>query len=276
MKRLSFVLMMLLSISLFGQDKLTLFPDDLTVQPFTANQLEPKLGFLFQTEKAELRLDVGNSIDVLRYKLNEKETVSFGADMFTYSMLERESDFHFPVVAIDYLFGVNFGYKREVSNTTEMGARFRISHISAHFVDGHFSKHENKWKDNIEPQVYSREFFELMPYYKYKNLRAYAGITYIYHVDPGHLGTDSYQVGFDYFHPICGKEVLSLFTGYDLKVTNMTDYEYNHSFTLGVKLGKYFGKGVSVYYNYFSGKSIHGEYYFVDKEYSAIGINFDL
>ena len=36
--------------------------------------------------------------------------LSFGADLFTYTLLRSQSDFHFPVDAVDYLFGVNFGY----------------------------------------------------------------------------------------------------------------------------------------------------------------------
>lgn len=118
--------------------------------------------------------------------------------MFTYTLLRSQSDFHFPVDAVDYLFGFNFGY-RKICDKYEFGARLRISHISAHFVDGHFDKDLNQWRDVRNPKVYSREFFELLPYFKINDFRIYAGLTYIYKIDPKNIGQDQYQIGFDYF-----------------------------------------------------------------------------
>ena len=79
--------------------------------------------------------------------------------MFTYTLLRGETDFHFPVDAVDYLFGVNFGYKNNFEKNKEFGARLRISHISAHFVDGHFDGSTGNWRDGQIPRVFSREFF---------------------------------------------------------------------------------------------------------------------
>ncbi|MBU0560029.1 MAG: DUF1207 domain-containing protein [Bacteroidetes bacterium] len=269
-----FIFIIILCSIINGQVKTEIFPDDLTIQPFTANILEPKLGFLFQLGKNELRLDIGNSIDVYR-NTTDNETYSFGADLFTYSLLERESDFHFPVVAIDYLFGVNAGYKKTAGNY-EYGARLRFSHISAHFVDGYFDKDNNVWRNGLEPKVYSREFIEFMPYYKMNGFRIYTGFTYVYHIDPKQLGKDSYNLGFDYFYSNSVFGAIHPFAAYDIKLINMNEYSVNHSISCGVKFGKAAGKGLILYLNYFSGNNFHGELYFNKVEYSALGINLEL
>ncbi len=268
-------LLLFLNVVIIAQSKFDYFPDKLNIQPFTANMIEPKLGFAFQSGKNELRLDIGNSIDVIKYALNDSETFSFGADLFTYTLLRGESNFHFPVDAVDYLFGFNFGYKNKIGKN-EFGARLRISHISAHFVDGHFDGTSNTWRDNRSPIVYSREFFELMPYYKISTLRFYAGFTYLINVTPSTIGKDNYQFGFDYFYNEKVFDSFTPFSAYDFKLANTGVIKGNHSFMLGIKFGKPQGKGFSLYYNYYFGKSIHGEYYDVDKEYSAFGINLDL
>ncbi|MFC2083813.1 DUF1207 domain-containing protein [Bacteroidota bacterium] len=273
-RKYTLIIMLVIVTTSFSQ-KDELFPGDLNIQPFIANMLEPRLGFQFQISKNELRLDIGNSIDVYRFSINDYSILSFGADFFTYSLLRSESGFHFPVVAIDYLFGINLGYKYLLNNC-EYGARLRISHISAHIVDGHFDKETGEWRNGIEPQVYSREFIELSPFYKFKNLRIYGVITFLYHVDPDILGNDSYQIGFDYFSNSILSENLHPFCGYDLKLSHLVDYEINHSLLLGLKFGKKRGKGMSLYLNYFSGKSIHGEFYFQNKNFFSLGFNIDL
>jgi hypothetical protein len=137
-------LIILFNSLLFAQHQW--FPNELNVQPFTANFLEPKAGFLFNTSDNKIRLDIGTSQDILHIKNNEA-VISFGADLFTFTRLRSENDFHFPVETIDYLFGLNASYKKRYCDN-ELGFRFRFSHISAHLVDGQFDKAANKWRDD--------------------------------------------------------------------------------------------------------------------------------
>lgn len=268
-------LLFIISGIISAQEKTVFFPDDLLIQPFTANQLEPKLGFLFQTGENELRLDIGNSIDILRNEIEENLTISFGADLFTYTLLRGESNFHFPVDAVDYLFGLNFGLLK-LNESSEYGIRFRLSHISAHFVDGHFDGTSGTWKDGLNPRVYSREFIEFIPFYKTADFRVYAGFTYLFHVDPTEIKKDNYKLGFDYFLNQSFIDLFIPFAAYDLTVIHLDKYTANHSISAGIKFGKKEGKGFSVYFNYYAGKSIHGEYFDRTVEYSAVGINLDL
>ena len=272
-----FALLIILSVSwIFAQDNPEFFPDDLTILPFTANTLEPRLGTLFQLGENELQLDIGNSVDLLRYRKNDGATISFGADLFTYTQLRGEKNFHFPVDAVDYLFGINSCYKKIIDAENQYGARLRLSHISAHFADGHYDGIDHQWRDNRNPQVYSREFLELMPFYKINTFRAYIGITYIFHVTPSTIKKDNYQVGFDYYFKNLFSEKFFPFIAYDYKLIHLDQYSANHSVYLGIKFGKLEGKGFSVYISYYNGKSIHGEYFDVNKEYIAAGINLDL
>ena len=143
-------------------------------------------------------------------------------------------------------------------------------------LTGHYDNTLNEWKNNHSPRVYSREFLELMPYIKLNSLRAYIGYTYIFHVDPKYIGKDNYQVGFDYYLPWEPLNVVHPYIGYDLKLIHLDSYTANNSIVAGIKLGSKFGRGFSLYFQYYSGHSVHGEYFDSRVDYSAIGINLDL
>lgn len=262
------------AIYLFPQSKSDWFPDNLNIQPFTANVIEPKAGFEFLLGKSEITLNVGTSRDF--YKVTEENSsLSFGADFFTYSLLRSTGEFHFPVDAIDYLFGFNAGYK--IKNCeNEYGFRVRLSHISAHFVDGNFDYTARFWRNGRLPQVYSREFIELFPFFKYENLRLYTGFTYIFNVTPDFLEKEIYQFGFDYYLPEAGFGIFSPFAAYDFKLSKVDKFTGNNSVVIGLKFGEYASKGFSIRFSYLSGKSIHGEYYDINENYSAIGFNIEL
>ena len=265
---------LLITINLFSQCQKVWFPDDLNIQPFTANAIEAKAGFDIMLAREEIQLNVGTSRDFYRV-ISGNSSLSFGADFFTYSLLRSERDFHFPVDAIDYLFGVNAGYKI-TDDDKEYGFRLRLSHISAHFVDGHFDYSTNSWRDGRKPQVYSREFIELFPFVKFENLRLYTGFTYIFNITPKNLGKEIYQAGFDYYFPDAGFGIFSPFVAYDFKISKIGNFTGTNSFVLGVKFGHYDSKGFSIRFSYLSGKSIHGEYYDINEKYSSIGFNIEL
>ena len=251
------------------------FPKDLNIQPFTANFIEPRAGTMFGLDENKIRLDIGLSKDILQL-ISGKETISFGADLFTYTRLRSENDFKFPVETIDYLFGINAGYKKD-DGKKELGVRFRFSHISAHLVDGKYNSHTNQWMDDRKPQTYSREFFELFPYYRIWGFRLYVGVSYIMHVLPDEMNKGVYQVGFDYFILPLSNGSFTPFVAYDFKLTGIDDvYTGNNIFKAGVKFGSPLSGGFSILFSYISGKSVHGELYDLNENYANIGFNLDL
>ena len=275
MKKYLFVTFFLILINNFAQNRIEYFPDTLALSPFSANLLEPKMGFLFDIGKNELRLDVGNSLDIFHKEISSTAMLSAGVDFFTYSFLQRRNDFKFPVVAIDYLFGINSVYIVK-QNNYRYGIRARLSHISAHFVDGHYNIIEHEWRDSLEPFVYSKEFFEFTPFYAENNFRIYATLTLIYHIKPADLGKDAYQIGGEYFIPKIFAEKIGLFVSSDLKITHLDDYNISYNSQLGLKFGEFDSRGTSVYLQFYSGKNIHGELFNKNENKTSIGINFDL
>jgi hypothetical protein len=268
---LTFIIILFNSL-LFAQHQW--FPNELNVQPFTANFLEPKAGFLFNTSDNKIRLDIGTSQDILHIKNNEA-VISFGSDLFTFTRLRSENDFHFPVETIDYLFGLNASYKKNYCDN-ELGFRFRFSHISAHLVDGQFDKAANKWRDDRLPQVYSREFIELFPFIRLNDLRFYAGLTYIFHSSPKEIKKGIFQIGGDLFVTKLKTDWFTPFIAYDFKLSGKEKYVGNNFINFGMKFGEFNKKGFSIYYSYISGKSVHGEYFDLNESYSSIGFNLDL
>lgn len=250
------------------------FPKDLNVQPFTANFLEPKAGFLFNTSDNKIRLDIGTSQDILHIR-NQNQIIAIGADLFTFTRLRSENDFHFPVETIDYLFGLNSSFKKVIEEN-EYGIRFRFSHISAHLVDGQFDKGTNQWRDGRLPQVYSREFIELFPFIRFNDLRFYIGLTYIFHSSPKEIKKGIFQFGGDYFITKLSTKFFTPYLAYDFKLSGKEKYVGNNSINFGLKFGQFNNKGVSIYYSYISGKSVHGEYFDLNENYSSIGFNLDL
>ena len=274
MKKIA-IIFLLFTGGIFAQNKITYFPGKLLTQPFAANIIEPRIGFNFHFND-NLGLNIGNSLDIVRIKKGNV-AYAFGADFFTFTRLRREKNFHFPVDAVDYLFGVNFSYFKKIQGDKAFGARIRFSHISAHFVDGHFDIALNKWRDSRNPIVYSREFIEVTPYYKINNLRFYSTIAYVFHIDPENIGKDYYQLGFDYyFQGLFHSRLINPFFAYDFKLVHLKKYFGNHSIFAGIKFGHANGEGFSLFLNYYSGKSFRGEYYNVTESYFAFGINLDL
>lgn len=259
---------------IFAQSEKKWFPSELNIQPFTANFLEPRVGFLFNVKENNIRLDIGNSIDLIQYELTD-EVISFGADFFTYTRIRGEKEFHFPVETIDYLFGINSGYKKNIEDK-EIGLRFRLSHISSHLVDGQFDKSTFQWRNGRLPEVYSREFIEIFPFIRYDNLRLYFGFTHIFHSSPKNVKKNILQLGFDYFLSNKIDNLINPFFAYDFKLSGKNKYIGNNFINFGIKFGKFNKKGLSIYYSFISGNSIHGEYFDIIEKYSNVGFTIDL
>jgi hypothetical protein len=239
--------------------------------PLTANTFEPRVGLIWHADDNRLRLDIGNSVDLLQYTFAESgRRLAIGSDFFTYTLLSGEKNFHFPVDAVDYLFGFNASYV-DTMNSGIVSSRLRLSHISAHFVDGHFNGSTGIWKDGLNPRVYSREFFDLtVAFEPVREFRGYAGMIYLWHVDPTTLPTVLGYVGAEYHRQLTGP--LDGYAAYQFTATGLLP---RHEFQAGVKLGTWYGRGTKLFAVYHSGNSIHGEYHDRPDEYSGLGFNID-
>lgn len=275
MKKWLVLFLILFSNYLFSQTTTEWFPSELNIQPFTANFLEPRNGFMIALDDNQLRLNIGTSRDIVQI-VTQTKNISIGADLFTYTRLRGEDNFKFPVETVDYLFGLNTGYKI-IDNNKEFGARFRFSHISAHLVDGRYDAQSGNWTDGREPFTYSKEFFELFPYYRIDGFRIYLGLTYIIHISPTIINNGIYQIGFDYYILKLSNGFVSPFIAYDFSLSGINDiYTGNNIIKIGVKLGEPLERGFSILFAYYSGKSVHGEFFDLNEKYISVGFNLDI
>ena len=284
-RKLLFITVFAGAISLAGNsddtlktDQLSFAGGELLFKPLVANTYEPRMGLLTQFGKNRLRLDVGNSIDLLQYSFpGDSARITMGSDFFTYTLLRGERDFHFPVDASDYLFGINFNFGKYL-RSGRLSSRLRISHISSHFVDGHYDNNIGQWKDSRAPVVYSREFLDgviaLEPSCLGDAIRGYFGASYLFHVDPKYLPRFSAETGFEFHQEI--RAHVSLYISYQATALKIAEASLRHNIQFGGKLGDWRGRGLNVYLSYFSGYSIHCEYYNVKESYFALGFLLDL
>lgn len=279
MKRFVHVLSLFIAITVITSaapaGDLSLVPSGLLFRPLAANTFEPRVGFIAQSSDNKLRLDIGNSIDLVQYTADDV-IAAFGADFFTYTYLRGEKNFHFPVDASDYLFGFNFSAAHR-TDAGKLTARLRLSHISAHFVDGHYVNAIGRWKDDRAPHVYSREFLDATAAFEpsalHGSTRLYAGMIWLYHVDPTWLPKTSVSAGAEYHYEAASQ--VNLFGAYQATFMKITEASTRHTLNAGVKLGSWNGRGVEFYASVFSGYSIHGEYFDVKEDYTGFGMNID-
>lgn len=245
----------------------------LLFEPVRASVLEPRVGAIIHAEDTRLRLDIGNAIDIFRFAPASAPSLrwALGAEFFTWTALRRTADFHFPVDAVDYLFGVYASAVHDVDAQLALEGRFRLSHISAHLVDGSYEKSTGSWRNGQLPRVYSREFFELLAAVRIDDqLRPYIGAQYIYHIDPPDLGQFALQLGIDYMPRLAAH--VHPYIAYDLRLVTVGATSAVHAAQVGARLGSRHGAGLNVFLAWYSGLGEHGEYH--DQRFTWWGPGF--
>lgn len=252
------------------------FEGRLLFSPLIAHHVEPRMGFVRLIGEERLRLDIGNSVDLYRWDSYSDDVFAVGADFFTWTSLRQEADFHFPVDAVDYLFGVNASYQRKLDENTRLSGRLRLSHISAHLVDGSYDKERAAWRDDQLPRVYSREYVEIIAAVElYDALRMYAGGQYIYHIDPADLGKWAVQFGGEAtWSGLLGSRVHP-YVAIDVRLLDIHGWSAAVNAQVGVKAGTWRGTGINLFIARFDGRSQHGEYYDQDWSYWGPGMTID-
>ena len=251
-------------------------PNGWTFEPLLAPTIESRVGLVTHFNDNSLRLDIGNSIDLVSLNIldTKEHRMTMGADFFTWTALRGVENFHFPVDAVDYLFGINFAYRKSNERQT-FSSRLRISHISAHLVDGSYEKKTSLWRNDRLPRVYSREFFDLVSAMDFHWVRLYAGVQYLFHVDPPEIPKWSLQLGTEFVQERVFDLPLHFYCAYDFRLQSLTRYAAIHSLQAGVKFGIWRGRGVNIFVVAYNGHSYHGEYYDLRTSYWGPGFTVD-
>jgi len=252
--------------------------------PLLADPLEPRIAVMPLLGKKSLQLDIGSSVDLYQSK---GKKFAVGVDFATYSLLRRTENFKFPVDAVDYLFGINASWQKPINSDIlpfdEFSTRARISHISAHFEDGHYNAgaggqwlRQPEWFGTI-PFTYSREFVNLVLAFSSPGRRIYTGYQYLYHTLPDGINPHSFQAGAELSAP-CNTYLAADFKLLPLWQPSLNETK-GHRGTWNLQAGiNLRGAGlekVRVACNYYSGISRQGMYFYHPESYTTAGIIID-
>lgn len=257
-----------------AKDRLSIqfFPDGLLFKPNFSNPFEAKIGPHFVINESNLQLDIGAAKDLIHYRHNREQHFGFGAEFFTWTMFQSQSNFKFPVITVDYFFGIYFSHLKKFKSFDFMN-RLRIGHISAHLVDGSYDLAKNVWNNNLEPFVYSREFAELSSAIVWNEQKFYLNLNYLFHVIPNVKSKFSIGFGSELLLLSLKKFDTNIFCGFDLKLLKRysEDYESDKSISAGIHFGKWNSSGLRISYQYYSGGHFHGELSNMKINRSSIG-----
>ncbi|NTU58041.1 MAG: hypothetical protein HGB00_03865 [Chlorobiaceae bacterium] len=257
---------------------------DTMFEPLLADPMEPRIAVMPKLDKKQLQLDIGSSADLYR---NKERTFAAGIDFATWSLLNRTDNFKFPVDCIDYLFGFNTTFRQHLKDSLvpfdEAFLRVRLSHISAHFEDGHYDKVARNWIQGDSPfeipYTFSREFVNLTASLSSPGQRVYVGYQYMFHTIPAGINSSSFQAGAEIGLPAnaylaADYKLLPVWQGGS---TGKTDsFRGTWNLQTGMRMKSLGLENVRLAFNYFSGMSRQGMYFYKPESFSSLGMIVDL
>jgi len=283
----SAIFLLFISIITQSQDKnkseFELFPSGLHILPFKANYQEAKIGILFYPSNSDLKVDMGNNIDIIKYSFPENNSrLTLSVEFMGYALSTSYKGNRLQIDALDGFFGGNLGYSKNYESG-KLFSRFRIIHNSAHLVDGHYDRELGDWINNDEPIPFTRDFGELSLGYQFYpsfgTVRTYATLAYSTLVRPAEIEKWSGYFGYELaFNNILGKtfkKETNLFLASQFNLVGAPHYKLNSNFMGGIKFGNWDEKGLLLYLSYYIGANPFSEYYARRVEKFGIGFFVD-
>jgi hypothetical protein len=165
----------------------------------------------------------------------------------------------------------------------EFSLRLRLLHLSAHLVDGNYSKSGKVWKDGREPIDFSRDFGELIAAGRWTrfsvNFMAYSGFRYSTFLRPDTIRRFSTIHGLEMYSgeivgPVFSTPV-NLFAAYNLSFDGIPEYVGSNSVDCGLKFGEWSGTGLRLFVSYYAGLDTFHQYYDERREGWGLGCTVD-
>ncbi|MCB0730479.1 MAG: DUF1207 domain-containing protein [Ignavibacteriae bacterium] len=263
-----------------SQNSVQLFSPGLHFLPFKANYQEARLGILYYTSNANLKVDIGNNVDLVRINLPvSKSIISLSVEFMGYALSTSYKGNRLQIDALDGFFGGNVAFSKEYEEG-KLISRFRIIHNSAHLVDGHYDRNLDKWINDDEPIPFTRDFGELTLGYQFYPdfgiIRTYGTAAYSTLVRPSEIQKWSsyfgYEIAFDKIIEQTFGVKTNLFLANQFNLVGTPKYQLNSKFMSGVKFGEWDGKGLVLYLSYYTGANPFSEYY--SQRIQKFGIGF--
>ncbi len=265
---------------IFSQEiKYELFPDGQNFMPLKASHQEARLGILYYPANGYLKVDIGNSSDLFAISFRDNDRFTLAIDFMAYALSTNYAGRRLQITVLDGFFGGHAAYRLSFENRNIL-MRFRIIHNSAHFVDGLWDSATNNWVGDDKPIPYTHDFGEITiadeHLFNFGNLKYYGSISYAALVRPSELKKWSFNGGLEIssdkiLGSVLQKPVNLFFASHNV-LAGKPEYKLSTNNILGVKFGKWYGKGLVLYISYYYGNHKFNEYYF--KRVSQFGIGF--
>ncbi len=283
MYRISLICFLLnISIS-FGQTGLEIFPDSKSFKSLIANMHEAKFGLTHSFVNGDLKVDIGNSTDLINYRFDSCNSLALGIEFYAYALATDYSEYRLQIDALDGFFGGYAVYSHKYDSSSA-DLRFRFTHNSAHLVDGHWDRKKKTWINNDIPIAFTKDnaelTFALNKKYSGFEMRSYVLSSYAVLVRPAELKKFNFAAGTEIKIPaLFGKFIgtnAGLLLAYDLSVTGLPEYVGCNSLIAGIDLDNGRGKGVLFYFSYYKGRNYFSEYYYKGMENFGLGFRVNI
>jgi len=289
MKRL-IILFLFLSISAcsYSQNdsskalKFYFLPRSLTFDPLYANNLEARMGILYYTATSNLKVDIGNAVDLFNFNWpGSKTNLTLGIEFMAYAYSTSYAGYRLQIDALDGFFGGHLSFSKKFKTNTLL-ARLRIIHNSAHFVDGHYDTRTGTWEDGRGPIPYTEDFGELTVEHEIPVgiflIQYYGGASYSTLVRPLELKKYKALLGAQFsFKDLFGKvfdHSENIFIAHHFLLSGNPVYAGSNQTVLGIKFGSWFEKGIVFYLSYYNGRDVFSSYY--NRRVSRFGVGFNV
>jgi hypothetical protein len=265
------------------QDKnFELFPDGLNFPSLKANNQEARVGLLFYTKNNNMKIDIGNNIDILSFRLSKNKRLTAGIEFLAYALSTSYSGRRLQINAIDGIFGGNLSYSMN-EDAYRILMRLRIIHNSAHLVDGAWDESKSKWIDNYEPVPFAKDFAEYTFAYECSTdfliMKSYGGLSYNFLIRPSDMKRLNIHAGFELaltklLGTLLGEEE-NVFLAHHFILGGTDKFGGSNNSMLGIKFGDWNGKGLLLYLSYYSGFDLFDVYYKRKAERFGFGFSID-
>lgn len=265
------------------QNEFEILPEGLHFLPLKAHYQEARIGILYYPDNGNLKVDIGNNIDLIFFSLfGERNRFTIGIEFMAYAWSSSFQGNRLQIDAIDGFFGGNLSYSYNFDNSRFI-SRFRFIHNSAHLVDGRYDKTLGQWVESYEPVPYTRDFAELLLGHQfnpdYGSIKFYGAVSYSTLVRPDELNRIGAFTGLEIsFKNVTGnifEKNTNLFLAMQFSAFGNPEHTIDTHIMSGIKIGEWDSKGVVFYISYYRGHHIFSEFYTRYQEKFGIGFLVD-
>lgn len=259
--------------------RVVFFPTGLQFTPLKGIVQEPRIGVFKFTDASDMRVDIGNAVDVVEWQgPAEFWSLRAGIDFFAYAYVRGSQGLRLQIDALDGFFGGHVTASRWFKDNGLLQIRLRLLHHSAHLADGHY---ENGVPSNmISPIPFTRDFGELTIAHLITGsslrVRYYSGVSYATLVRPMEIRRLAGIAGAELSKSVTSFQdrPVNLFVAYGMTLTGTPEYAATNQLQAGIKFGEWYEKGATLYLSYYNGRHMFGEYY--NERMTTLGMGFTI